>query len=167
MVRYSTPRGKKGMIARSDYRSESRPFFQSQLFQTDFQPKIEIQRLISNLSSKSGSVKLCSAAREMQSAKTALPLGLDFSLQNADFQKSEVSEKLFQKMRLSNRLAQAIQKAPKVLITGGGGQLGPGLARLLRASYGTENIVLTDVRKPNNPEAYAGKGFEKSQFYKL
>jgi len=50
----------------------------------------------------------------------------------------------------------AIQKAPKVLITGGGGQLGPGLARLMRASYGTDNVVLTDVRKPNNPEAYAG-----------
>jgi threonine 3-dehydrogenase len=42
------------------------------------------------------------------------------------------------------------------LITGGGGQLGPGLARILRQSYGRENVILTDVRKPNNPEAFNG-----------
>lgn len=54
------------------------------------------------------------------------------------------------------RLTQRILRAPKVLITGGGGQLGPGLARLLREQYGHENVVLSDVRKPNNPEAYNG-----------
>ena len=58
-------------------------------------------------------------------------------------------------MRLTQRVA-AFAKAPKVLITGGGGQLGPGLARLLREQYGHENVVLSDVRKPNNPEAYNG-----------
>ena len=48
-------------------------------------------------------------------------------------------------------------RVPRVLITGGGGQLGPGLARILRQSYGRENVILTDVRKPNNPEAFNGK----------
>ena len=58
-------------------------------------------------------------------------------------------------MRLSSTLKQ-IQRAPRVLITGGGGQLGPGLAKLLRQSYGTDNVILTDVRKPNNPEHFNG-----------
>merc|ERR1711990_1167114 len=58
-------------------------------------------------------------------------------------------------MRLSSTLKQ-IQRAPRVLITGGGGQLGPGLAKLLRQSYGSDNVILTDVRKPNNPEHFNG-----------
>ena len=41
--------------------------------------------------------------------------------------------------------------------SGGGGQLGPGLARMLRKEYGQERVILSDVRKPNNPEAMNGK----------
>ena len=59
-------------------------------------------------------------------------------------------------MRLSKQLSE-MTRVPRVLITGGGGQLGPGLARILRQSYGRENVILTDVRKPNNPEAFNGK----------
>jgi threonine 3-dehydrogenase len=58
-------------------------------------------------------------------------------------------------MRVTSVLKN-VAKAPRVLITGGGGQLGPGLAKLLRSSYGAENVVLSDVRKPNNPEALNG-----------
>ena len=61
-------------------------------------------------------------------------------------------------MRLSKHLSE-MTRVPRVLITGGGGQLGPGLARILRQSYGRENVILTDVRKPNNPEAFNGKKF--------
>jgi len=38
---------------------------------------------------------------------------------------------------------------PRVLITGGLGQLGTGLAKLLRENYGTENIILSDIIKPS------------------
>merc|ERR1719412_93263 len=37
---------------------------------------------------------------------------------------------------------------PRVLITGGLGQLGTGLAKLLRAKYGTDNIILSDIIRP-------------------
>ncbi|XP_035267242.1 L-threonine dehydrogenase 2 [Anguilla anguilla] len=37
---------------------------------------------------------------------------------------------------------------PRVLITGGLGQLGVGLAQLLRKQYGTDNVILSDVKKP-------------------
>jgi len=37
---------------------------------------------------------------------------------------------------------------PRVLITGGLGQLGTGLAKLLRKQYGTENIILSDIIRP-------------------
>ena len=33
--------------------------------------------------------------------------------------------------------------------TGGLGQLGTGLAKLLRKKYGTENIILSDIIKPS------------------
>ncbi|CAF0930666.1 unnamed protein product [Brachionus calyciflorus] len=38
---------------------------------------------------------------------------------------------------------------PRVLITGGLGQLGPGLANLISNRYGKDNIILTDIVKPN------------------
>merc|ERR1712029_9279 len=41
------------------------------------------------------------------------------------------------------------QQPPKVLITGGLGQLGTGLAKFLRKKYGTENIILSDIIKPS------------------
>ncbi|KAJ8385546.1 hypothetical protein AAFF_G00185000 [Aldrovandia affinis] len=37
---------------------------------------------------------------------------------------------------------------PRVLITGGLGQLGVGLAQLLRKQYGTDNVILSDIKKP-------------------
>ncbi|XP_061823944.1 L-threonine dehydrogenase 2 [Nerophis lumbriciformis] len=40
------------------------------------------------------------------------------------------------------------QENPRVLITGGLGQLGVGLAELLRKQYGTENVILSDIKKP-------------------
>ncbi|TNN48389.1 L-threonine 3-dehydrogenase, mitochondrial [Liparis tanakae] len=39
---------------------------------------------------------------------------------------------------------------PKVLITGGLGQLGVGLAKLLRKRFGKNNVILSDIRKPPN-----------------
>ncbi|XP_070786906.1 L-threonine 3-dehydrogenase, mitochondrial-like [Enoplosus armatus] len=39
---------------------------------------------------------------------------------------------------------------PKVLITGGLGQLGVGLATLLRRRFGKNNVILSDIRKPPN-----------------
>ncbi|XP_021059633.1 L-threonine 3-dehydrogenase, mitochondrial [Mus pahari] len=37
---------------------------------------------------------------------------------------------------------------PRVLITGGLGQLGVGLANLLRKRFGKDNVILSDIRKP-------------------
>ncbi|XP_016083841.1 L-threonine 3-dehydrogenase, mitochondrial [Ornithorhynchus anatinus] len=37
---------------------------------------------------------------------------------------------------------------PRVLITGGLGQLGVGLAKLLRKRFGKDNVILSDIRKP-------------------
>ncbi|XP_023570436.1 L-threonine 3-dehydrogenase, mitochondrial isoform X2 [Octodon degus] len=37
---------------------------------------------------------------------------------------------------------------PRVLITGGLGQLGLGLASLLRKRYGKDNVILSDIKKP-------------------
>ncbi|XP_031148059.1 L-threonine 3-dehydrogenase, mitochondrial-like isoform X2 [Sander lucioperca] len=39
---------------------------------------------------------------------------------------------------------------PKVLITGGLGQLGVGFAKLLRRQFGKNNVILSDIRKPPN-----------------
>uniref|UniRef100_A0A3P9I1V3 L-threonine 3-dehydrogenase, mitochondrial n=1 Tax=Oryzias latipes TaxID=8090 RepID=A0A3P9I1V3_ORYLA len=40
------------------------------------------------------------------------------------------------------------QENPRVLITGGLGQLGVGLAEMLRKQYGAENVILSDIKKP-------------------
>ncbi|XP_034433054.1 L-threonine dehydrogenase 2 isoform X2 [Hippoglossus hippoglossus] len=40
------------------------------------------------------------------------------------------------------------QEHPRVLITGGLGQLGVGLAQSLRKLYGRENVILSDIKKP-------------------
>ncbi|XP_051501890.1 L-threonine 3-dehydrogenase, mitochondrial-like [Myxocyprinus asiaticus] len=39
---------------------------------------------------------------------------------------------------------------PRILITGGLGQLGVGLAKLLRKRFGKYNVILSDIRKPPN-----------------
>ncbi|XP_069022448.1 L-threonine 3-dehydrogenase, mitochondrial-like isoform X1 [Embiotoca jacksoni] len=45
---------------------------------------------------------------------------------------------------------------PKVLITGGLGQLGVGLATLLRMRFGKNNVILSDIRKPPNHVYHSG-----------
>ncbi|XP_053565516.1 L-threonine 3-dehydrogenase, mitochondrial [Bombina bombina] len=45
---------------------------------------------------------------------------------------------------------------PRVLITGGLGQLGVGLAKLLRKRYGKNNVILSDIRKPPDNVFYSG-----------
>ncbi|XP_054431900.1 L-threonine 3-dehydrogenase, mitochondrial-like [Pteronotus mesoamericanus] len=39
---------------------------------------------------------------------------------------------------------------PRVLITGGLGQLGVGLANFLRKRFGKDNVILSDIRKPSD-----------------
>lgn len=41
---------------------------------------------------------------------------------------------------------------PRVLITGGAGQLGTALARILRGRYGAGNVILSDILKPRARE---------------
>lgn len=45
---------------------------------------------------------------------------------------------------------------PRVLITGGLGQLGVGLASLLRKRFGKNNVILSDIRKPPDNVFYSG-----------
>ncbi|XP_077442968.1 L-threonine dehydrogenase isoform X1 [Stigmatopora argus] len=45
---------------------------------------------------------------------------------------------------------------PKVLITGGLGQLGVGLAKLLRKRFGKNNVILSDIRKPTSNVFHSG-----------
>lgn len=45
---------------------------------------------------------------------------------------------------------------PRVLITGGLGQLGVGLAKLLRKRYGNNNVILSDIRKPPDHVFHSG-----------
>nr|XP_006003046.1 PREDICTED: L-threonine 3-dehydrogenase, mitochondrial-like [Latimeria chalumnae] len=45
---------------------------------------------------------------------------------------------------------------PRVLITGGLGQLGVGLARLLRKRFGKNSVILSDIRKPPDQVFYSG-----------
>ncbi|KAI3364346.1 hypothetical protein L3Q82_011147 [Scortum barcoo] len=45
---------------------------------------------------------------------------------------------------------------PKVLITGGLGQLGVGLAKLLRKRFGKNNVILSDIRKPPSSVFHSG-----------
>ena len=46
---------------------------------------------------------------------------------------------------------------PRVLITGGLGQLGTGLARELRKLHGEESVVLSDIIKPADEELAKGE----------
>merc|ERR1719341_161048 len=75
------------------------------------------------------------------------------------------SKKLFQAMGSSTKLLQlasirlsqhqsrrhaSTSNPPRVLITGGLGQLGTGLARELRAMHGAESVVLSDIVRPDD-----------------
>ena len=46
-----------------------------------------------------------------------------------------------------------------IYLLGGLGQLGTGLAQLLRKEYGTENIILSDIIKPSKEVLADGKIF--------
>ena len=46
---------------------------------------------------------------------------------------------------------------PRILITGGLGQLGPGLADLFSQQYGQQNVILSDIVKPNQDLIRKGK----------
>ncbi|CAK9812559.1 L-threonine 3-dehydrogenase, mitochondrial [Anthophora plagiata] len=70
----------------------------------------------------------------------------------------------------NNRL-NGIEKPPRILITGGLGQLGTECAKLLRKNYGRDNVILSDIIKPteeslsNGPFIFADildfKGLQK------
>ncbi|KAM5264097.1 L-threonine 3-dehydrogenase, mitochondrial-like [Ctenodactylus gundi] len=45
---------------------------------------------------------------------------------------------------------------PRVLITGGLGQLGVGLAKLLRKRFGKDNVILSDIKKPPDHIFHSG-----------
>uniref|UniRef100_T1JIR4 L-threonine 3-dehydrogenase, mitochondrial n=1 Tax=Strigamia maritima TaxID=126957 RepID=T1JIR4_STRMM len=56
---------------------------------------------------------------------------------------------LFSKFKLYQRYITTTADPPKILITGSLGQLGPGLAKLLRKKYGAENVIMSDIVKPS------------------
>ncbi|XP_076059066.1 L-threonine dehydrogenase [Oratosquilla oratoria] len=45
---------------------------------------------------------------------------------------------------------------PRILITGSLGQLGTGLAKLLRSKYGRENVIMSDIVKPSKDIVESG-----------
>jgi len=53
-------------------------------------------------------------------------------------------------------LSSASSQNPRVLITGGLGQLGTGLARELRALHGQDSVILSDIIKPDQEELDKG-----------
>jgi len=62
------------------------------------------------------------------------------------------SSNLQQLQRCSNSFHtehNSAEEPPRVLITGGLGQLGTGLAKLLRQKYGRDNIILSDIIRPS------------------
>ena len=58
---------------------------------------------------------------------------------------------------LSTTASQQSKAVPRVLITGGLGQLGTGLARELRKLHGEESVVLSDIIKPGDEELAKGE----------
>merc|ERR1711971_1366212 len=61
--------------------------------------------------------------------------------------------RLFARQALSKYLSRrhaSTSNPPRVLITGGLGQLGTGLARELRAMHGAESVVLSDIVRPDD-----------------
>ncbi|XP_066588229.1 L-threonine 3-dehydrogenase, mitochondrial [Prorops nasuta] len=52
--------------------------------------------------------------------------------------------------KLQNRYIDGIDRPPRILITGGLGQLGSECAKLLRSQYGPENVILSDIIKPTD-----------------
>jgi len=61
-----------------------------------------------------------------------------------------------QKYKAECRLVHTESKGPNVLITGGLGQLGTGLAKQLRKMHGAETVILSDIIKPEVKEIENG-----------
>eukprot|EP00096_Caligus_rogercresseyi_P008470 TRINITY_DN2730_c0_g1_i2.p1 TRINITY_DN2730_c0_g1~~TRINITY_DN2730_c0_g1_i2.p1 ORF type:complete len:358 (-),score=51.30 TRINITY_DN2730_c0_g1_i2:7-1080(-) len=53
------------------------------------------------------------------------------------------------KLSTVHQALESSEDQPKVLITGGLGQLGTGLARRLRKKFGKNNVILSDIIKPS------------------
>ena len=65
--------------------------------------------------------------------------------------------KIFTQAQLTRRpLSSTASKPPRVLITGGLGQLGTGLARELRKLHGDDSVILSDIIKPEDQELAKG-----------
>ena len=65
--------------------------------------------------------------------------------------------KIFTQAQLTRRpLSSTTSKPPRVLITGGLGQLGTGLARELRKLHGDDSVILSDIIKPEDQELAKG-----------
>jgi len=66
-----------------------------------------------------------------------------------------VGQRLFQQQR--QLLARSVSsEPPRILITGGLGQLGTGLAKVLRGQYGRDNVIMSDILKPSRQVVEAG-----------
>lgn len=50
----------------------------------------------------------------------------------------------------------AKKSSPKILITGGLGQLGTECAKLLRGTYGEDSVILSDIIKPSEEIVNSG-----------
>merc|ERR1712071_527400 len=104
------------------------------------------------------SAQLPSKRRRVRLAVMALTQHLR-SIQHAGFVST-----LFKETQRRGCLARANQSSssssqhdhPRILITGGLGQLGTGLASMLRAKYGSENVILSDIIRPTKAVKEAG-----------
>jgi len=63
---------------------------------------------------------------------------------------------LVKSIEVGSRLYHSGSNGPRVLITGGLGQLGTGLARELRKLHGPESVILSDIVKPEAEEIAKG-----------
>jgi len=63
---------------------------------------------------------------------------------------------LVKNLQVGSRLYHSESNGPRVLITGGLGQLGTGLARELRKMHGAESVILSDIVKPEEEEIAKG-----------
>ncbi|XP_046642887.1 L-threonine 3-dehydrogenase, mitochondrial-like [Daphnia pulicaria] len=55
-----------------------------------------------------------------------------------------------------NQSVLASPDNPRILITGGLGQLGTGLAKILRQKYGKDNVIMSDILKPSKEVVESG-----------
>jgi threonine 3-dehydrogenase len=89
--------------------------------------------------------------------------------------KFPISGRIFNEVKLNQQnfvRLLSTQRPPRILITGGLGQLGAETAKILRNKYGPENVILSDIIKPsqeivdNGPYIFADildfKGLQKA-----